>query len=81
LHRHDVAILRALSDISLPLLQSEIEARVELCRRTIGPRLKSLRAAGLIHRPFGERGGDTITEMGRGKIARYLPTNCPQGSV
>jgi hypothetical protein len=44
--------------------QYDLETELGLSRGTIGPRLKQLRAWGLVDRPRGERKGDTITPEG-----------------
>jgi DNA-binding MarR family transcriptional regulator len=46
------------------LLQVQIEGETALPRKTIYNRLRSLRPAGLIHRPHGERSGETLTAKG-----------------
>ncbi len=44
--------------------QYDVEIGIKLSRRTIGPALMGLRAKGLVHRPQGDRKGETLTEAG-----------------
>ncbi len=65
----DVAILAALHEVHPATMgQIDIASRVLLSRRTLGNRLKRLRSHGHVNRPNGARGGDSITESGKGLL-------------
>jgi len=68
LHPNDVKILRALASTTTTQNQYGIEQNSGLSRRSISERLAKLRAAGLTHRPNGDRGGEAITDEGRAAI-------------
>jgi len=69
LQPNDVKILRALAKAGTTLDQYAIETNAELSKPTIIGHLKQLRAAGLTHRPHGERKGEAITDAGRKALA------------
>ncbi len=70
LDEDDISILRYLAKENICKDQQDIAAGTERSRRTIGPRLQVLRELGLTHRPKGNRGGDAITQEGRGLLER-----------
>lgn len=74
LRSDDVKILRALAQAQTPLNQYDLEPLTELSRKTLSERLEHLRQAGLVHRPYGERGGEAITDAGRNELERHEAT-------
>jgi hypothetical protein len=67
----DWQILEALAAVHPGTMhQIDLEARIEVARRTIGPRLERLRTWGLVSRPRGERGGEQITPLGLALLSR-----------
>jgi uncharacterized membrane protein len=74
----DVAILKALAEAKpRAVVQADLEARTNLSRRTIGPRLAELRKWGLVCRPHGPRGrkGDMITDQGMTALDAYTTSH------
>lgn len=69
----DASIVRCLWE-QHPIVQSQvdIEASTLLSRKQVGSRLNYLRELGLVHRPHGDRGGEGLTERGKG-FAKTLP--------
>jgi len=62
----EAEILRALAaNAPVTMIQVQIEAQLHISKRTISGRLKRLRELGLVIRPNGPRGGETITDKGR----------------
>jgi len=69
LHPDEQMILRALAKAKTLQNQYDLESTTKRSRRTIGYRLKRLRAMGLVNRPNGSKGGEEITAKGRAHIA------------
>lgn len=66
LNQHDHEILLCLEERSpLAMVQIDIATATLIHRKTVGRRLERLREHGLVHRPMGERAGDTLTDRGR----------------
>jgi DNA-binding transcriptional ArsR family regulator len=61
----DVKILKHLSTAKFAQKLSDLEAKLNVPRQTVGKRLKVLRALGLIHRPKGQKGRRAISTPGR----------------
>jgi predicted transcriptional regulator len=69
--KEDEAILRELGKKSPRLcLQYALETNTDISRKTVGKRLQSLLAKGLVVYPKGERKGVTITGKGRELLRR-----------
>ena len=60
----DVKILKYLNTAKFTQKLSDLEAKLNVPRVTVGKRLKILRALGLTHRPQGQKGGDAISTPG-----------------
>ncbi len=73
LHKDSPAILHALANSRVTMVQANIEVAAELSHATVVKRLGELRTAGFVHRPKGERGGEAITEAGRKVLAAASP--------
>jgi hypothetical protein len=66
LHANDWTILEVLAQChSETMHQVEIETGANLSRKTVSKRLRYLRRLQLVHRPQGERGGESVTDAGR----------------
>ncbi len=61
----DVKILKHLNTAEFAKRLSDLETELNVPRETVGKRLKYLRELGLIHRPKGQAGGDTISTPGK----------------
>ena len=75
----DLDILNYLATQTATRTQVEIEAGTDVSKKTVGERLKLLRKARLTERPNGEKGGESITPLGRTKVTPNLPHNDAQG--
>ena len=61
----DVRILKYLNTAEFARKLSDLEAKLNVPRETVGKRLEVLRALGLTHRPQGQKGGDAISTPGK----------------
>ncbi len=52
-------------------LQDELASQTRLSRTTLGNYLDHLRSMNLVHRPRGERGGESLTDAGRRFIEHH----------
>ena len=69
LHPNDLLILNALAQSPATMSQYALEATTRVTRRTLTKRLAFLRTHGLTERPHGPHGGETITPLGRERLA------------
>jgi DNA-binding transcriptional ArsR family regulator len=75
LHPDDMKIMRCLADSDMTLTQEKIEEETSLSHSTVNKRLSYLREHDLVHRPRGDRGGETLTAQGEERLSKTGDTD------